>query len=58
MKKYIRILKWLIKNQDELQKLIDKEPTTKKEEQRFSLAGVPEYQLKYIDDKLKDESVK
>ena len=57
MRKYFKILKWLLKNQSELQKLIDesKEPA-KKEEQRYSLAGVPEYQLEKINDILKKDN--
>ena len=53
MRKYFKILKWLIKNQSELQKLIDESDKPKKEEQRYSLAGVPEYQLEKINDILK-----
>ncbi len=58
MRKYIRVLKWLIKNQEELQKLIDKKPEKKKGELRYSLAGVPKNQLDAIDDILKDDEVK
>lgn len=57
MRKYIKILKWLIKNQDKLQNLIDNKPEHKNEV-RYSLAGVPKNQLQSIDDILKDETVK
>ena len=57
MRKYIRILKWLIKNQEALENLISKKPE-KKEELRYSLAGVPKNQLKDIDDILKDDEVR
>lgn len=57
MRKYIRILKWLIKNQEALENLINKKPE-KKEELRYSLAGVPKNQLKDIDDILKDDEVR
>ena len=45
----------LIKNQSELQKLIDESDKPKKEEKRYSLAGVPEYQLEKINDILKKD---
>lgn len=57
MRKYIKILKWLIKNQEALENLINKKPE-KKEEPRYSLAGVPKNQLKDIDDILKDDEVR
>ena len=53
----IKSLIWLIKHQKEIEKLLTKKEEPKKE-QRYSLAGVPEYQLKYIDDILKDDKVK
>ena len=58
MRKYIQILKWLIKNQKELQDLIDNKDKPKKEELRYSLAGVPKNQLAAIDDILKDDTAK
>lgn len=54
-------LRWLIKHQKEIEELLNtKEQMTKEpeKEQRYSLAGVPEYQLQYIDDILKDDKVK
>ena len=57
----IKKLKWLINHQNELKELLEKQTVVVKKEtkeQTYSLAGVPEYQLKYIDDKLKDDSVK
>lgn len=58
MRKYIQILKWLIKNKEALQNLIDKKEVPKKEELRYSLAGVPKNQLSAIDDILKDDTAK
>lgn len=58
MRKYIKILKWLINNQEELEKLIKKTPEKKKEGLGYSLAGVPKHQLGAIDDILKDDTVK
>lgn len=58
MRKYIDILKWLIKNKEALQNLIDKKEAPKKEELRYSLAGVPKNQLSAIDDILKDDTAK
>ena len=57
MRKYIRALKWLIKNQSSLESLL-KNPEKKKDELRYSLAGVPKNQLKDIDDILKNDEVK
>ena len=57
MRKYIRILKWLIKNQESLERLINEKPKAE-EELRYSLAGVPKNQLPDIDDILKDDTVK
>lgn len=57
MRKYIQILKWLIKNKERLEDLLNEKPKTK-EESRYSLAGVPKNQLSAIDDILKDDTVK
>ena len=46
---FFRKLKWLIKNQENLKKLLEtgnKEP--KKEDESYSLQGVPDYQLDYV----------
>lgn len=57
MRKYIEILKWLIKNKERLEDLLNEKPKAK-EESRYSLAGVPKNQLSAIDDILKDDTVK
>ena len=57
MIKFFKKLKWLIKNQDKIEKLLDNKTETK-EDLRYSLAGVPKYQLKDIDDILHNDEVK
>lgn len=52
MLKILKKIKWLIKNQEKLQKLIENKQTTK---ESYSLAGVPDYQLDYINDILEAE---
>ena len=49
MIKYIKLLKWLLKNKEKLEKLIE---TKEKKVQNtdVSLAGVPDFQLQYIND--------
>ena len=57
----IKKLRWLIKHQKEIEALLNAKEQIddkKEKEQRYSLAGVPEYQLQYIDDILKDDKVK
>lgn len=49
----IKKLIWLIKHQKDIEKLIEKGP--KEEDKKFSLAGVPEYQLNYINDILEEK---
>lgn len=49
MRKYIKILKWLIENKEKLEKLIENKEK-KATEKDYSLAGVPDFQLKYIND--------
>lgn len=55
MIKFFKKLKWLIKNQEKIEELLNK-PEPKKEK-NYSLAGVPEYQLDYINDVLEVEKV-
>lgn len=46
---FFRKLKWLINNQEKLKKLLEtanEEP--KKEDKSYSVQGVPEYQLDYV----------
>lgn len=57
MRKYFRVLKWLLENKEKLEELLEKKPE-KKKDVGYSLAGVPKHQLKDIDDILKDDSVK
>lgn len=45
---------WLIKHQKEIQELLESKKTSSKEVQ-YSLAGVPEFQKKYINDILKED---
>ena len=54
MIKYIKMLKWLIKNKENLEKLIEKQENIKNDKS-FSLQGVPDFQLDYINDVLKEE---
>lgn len=50
MKKIIKKFKWLIEHQEEIENLIiNKKPTNDLNDGTFSLAGVPEYQKKYIE---------
>lgn len=49
MMKYIKILKWLITNKEKLEKIIEKDDK-KTQDKDYSLAGVPDFQLKYIND--------
>lgn len=51
MRKYIKILKWLMENKEKLEKLIENKEK-KATEKDYSLAGVPEFQLEYINDML------
>ena len=55
MIKFFKKLKWLIKNQELLQKLIEQQKEPQKKEKNYSLEGVPDYQLKYINDILEAE---
>ena len=49
MRKYIKILKWLIENKEKLEKLIENKEK-KATDKTVSLAGVPDFQLGYIND--------
>lgn len=51
MLKFFKKLRWLIKNQEKLAALIEK----KTKNEQFSIAGVPDYQLDYINDILEAE---
>lgn len=55
MIRIIKDLKWLSANKDRLKEMLAviddmKKEKPKKEERNYSLAGVPEYQLDYIND--------
>nr|DAP38422.1 MAG TPA: hypothetical protein [Caudoviricetes sp.] len=54
MLKFFRKLKWLIKNQEKIEKLLQ---TTekKKDTKNYSILGVPDYQLDYINDILETD---
>lgn len=54
MIKYIKMLKWLIKNKEILEKIVEKQDKINNEKS-FSLQGVPDFQLEYINDMLKNE---
>lgn len=56
MIKYIKILKWLINNREKLEKLIEKQEVKVKNDS-FSLQGVPEFQMDYIKDLLKEDKI-
>ena len=60
MRKFLKKLKWLIKNQEEIKKLIESQKESPKTEntKNYSLAGVPEYQLNYINDILEADKNK
>jgi hypothetical protein len=47
MIKFFRKLRWLVKHQEDIEKLL-KNPKDSFNDGTFSLAGVPENQLKYI----------
>lgn len=51
--KTLKKLIWLIKNQEKIEKLLEKTP--KKGEKNFSLAGVPEFQKDYVASILKEK---
>lgn len=53
MRDKIKKLKWLLEHKNDIEKLIDKmnkEEVKSKKEKNYSLAGVPDYQLSYIND--------
>lgn len=53
---FFRKLKWLINNQENLKKLLEtsnEEP--KKEDKSYSLQGVPDYQLAYVQELLAEK---
>ena len=54
MIKYIKLLKWLLKNKEKLEKLIDNKEN-KGQNKDISLAGVPDFQLQYINDILEEK---
>jgi len=58
MIKFFKKLKWLIKNQEKIQELLENKEEPKKKENNYSLAGVPEYQLNYINDILEADKTK
>lgn len=49
MIKFFRKLKWLIYNQEKIEKLLEtSKEKPKKEDKSYSVQGVPEYQLDYV----------
>lgn len=54
MIKYIKFLKWLLKNKEKLEKLIENKEN-KGQNKDVSLAGVPDFQLQYINDILEEK---
>lgn len=48
MLKFFKKLKWLLAHQEDLQRIVE----SRKPEQEYSLAGVPEYQIPYIQKQL------
>lgn len=52
MIKIFKKLIWLIKNQEKIQKFVERDNKSKN---NYSLAGVPDYQLEYINDILEAE---
>ena len=46
MLRFFKKFIWLIKNQEEIEKLVNKK--VKLDDKKYSLAGVPEYQKEYI----------
>lgn len=55
---FFKKLKWLIKNQEKIQELLENKEEPKKNDKNYSLAGVPEYQLNYINDILEADKTK
>lgn len=56
MIKFFRKLKWLIKNQEKIEKLLEiSKEKPKKEDKSYSLQGVPEYQLGYVQELLAEK---
>lgn len=56
MIKFFRKLKWLIKNQEKIEKLLEiSKEKPKKEDKSYSLQGVPEYQLEYVQELLAEK---
>ena len=49
MRKFFKKLIWLVKHQEELEKLLSKPKTQKYNDGTFSLIGVPEHQRKHIE---------
>lgn len=56
MRELIRKLKWLLKNQEQLELLLSKkvEPL---EDKGYSISGVPDFQREYVDKILRDKEV-
>ena len=49
MIKFFKKLKWLVKHQEELEKLLTKK---EKKGKNYSLIGVPEFQMDYVNELL------
>lgn len=54
----IKKLLWLIKHKEEIEELLNKKEDIKKSNEKFSLQGVPDYQLDYINDILGEDKTK
>ena len=54
MIRFFRKLRWLIKHQEEIEKLLTKKETAINDG-TYSLIGVPEYQKEYIKELLSDK---
>lgn len=53
---FFRKLKWLINNQEKIEKLLEmSKENPKKEDKSYSLQGVPDYQLAYVQELLAEK---
>ena len=53
--KTLKKIIWLIKNQDKIEKLLSKPVEKPKKSKGYSTAGVPEYQIEYVNQILNDD---
>lgn len=52
MIKFFKKIRWLINHQEEIEVLLKQPKEKKKKDDSYSLAGVPAYQLEYIQKEL------